>query len=324
MRRSEVVARILIAALVVFAAGIPLWLRSRTPLIHARMADSGGWSPNVLRARVNQPLELRLTSDDVMHGFAVGQMDMQSVDVTPGKVSNVTLTFSKPGTYTFYCTRWCGINHWRMRGTIEVEGADNAPVASEPPLYVKLGLDLDAPHTAPEIPDSQPSTISYQPMAGGSLSSEFLTVNFYRSHSPYDVWKELRDNPSLSNANDQQLWSMVAFIWQSNTSPQDLAEAKDLYAQNCAACHGEAGRGDGVFADQLAAGKGTSTMMLQRPANFTDTRRMLGASPALLEGKILRGGMGTGMPAWGPIFQEDEIWKIVSYLYTFQFKEFSR
>lgn len=65
-------------------------------------------------------------------------------------------------------------------------------------------------------------------------------------------------------------------------------------------------------------------MMLQRPANFTDPQRMLGASPALLEGKILRGGMGTGMPSWGPIFKEADIWNIVSYIYTFQFKEFTK
>ena len=37
----------------------------------------------------------------------------------PGKVTDVTLTFDKPGTYTFYCTRWCGVNHWRMRGVVE-------------------------------------------------------------------------------------------------------------------------------------------------------------------------------------------------------------
>ena len=65
-------------------------------------------------------------------------------------------------------------------------------------------------------------------------------------------------------------------------------------------------------------------MMLQRPASFTDPQRMLGASPALLEGKILRGGMGTGMPSWGPIFKESDIWNIVGYLYTFQFKEFTK
>lgn len=60
-------------------------------------------------------------------------------------------------------------------------------------------------------------------------------------------------------------------------------------------------------------------MMIQRPANFTDAKRMLGASPALLEGKFLRGGMGTGMPAWGPIFTEEQAWHLVEALYSFQF-----
>ena len=34
------------------------------------------------------------------------------------------------------------------------------------------------------------------------------------------------------------------------------------------------------------------------PVDFTDSSQMLGASPALLQGKIIRGGMGTGMPYW--------------------------
>ena len=54
-----------------------------------------------------------------------------------------------------------------------------------------------------------------------------------------------------------------------------------------------------------------------RPGDFTDPRLLLGASPALLEGKMLRGGMGTGMPYWGPIFTEDEIDALIAYLYQF-------
>jgi len=60
------------------------------------------------------------------------------------------------------------------------------------------------------------------------------------------------------------------------------------------------------------------------PANFSDPASMLGASPALLQGKILRGGMGTGMPYWGPIFKDETIWGIIGYLYTFQFDEDQR
>jgi mono/diheme cytochrome c family protein len=47
---------------------------------------------------------------------------------------------------------------------------------------------------------------------------------------------------------------------------------------------------------------------------------MLGASPALLQGKILRGGMGTGMPMWGSIFTEEQIWDLIAYIYSFQFE----
>ncbi|MDI6768936.1 MAG: cytochrome c [Anaerolineales bacterium] len=121
---------------------------------------------------------------------------------------------------------------------------------------------------------------------------------------------------------------MTAFIWQSNTTPAALANGQQLYAQNCAACHGENGAGDGVFADDLAAAgessaqtmTGAPDMTMRTPVNFTDPARMLGASPVLLQGKILRGGMGTGMPMWGSIFTEEQIWDLIAYIYSFQFE----
>jgi mono/diheme cytochrome c family protein len=121
---------------------------------------------------------------------------------------------------------------------------------------------------------------------------------------------------------------MVSYIWQSNTTPQALAYGKKLYAQNCAACQGENSAGNGVFADNLAGASessmqtlsGSGEMSRQTPADFTGPSRMLGASPALLQGKILRGGMGTGMPMWGSIFTEQQIWDLIAYLYLFQFE----
>jgi mono/diheme cytochrome c family protein/uncharacterized cupredoxin-like copper-binding protein len=301
----------------------------QTVEIHGRMAEEGGWTPTDLTARAGEPLHLRLTSGDVMHGFAVGQMDQAPLDVEPGKVTETTLTFDQPGKYVFYCTRWCGANHWRMRGTIEV-GGEGSPAPSDPqPLYLQLGLDIDAPHPAEVIPAEKPSP-ARGAQIGASIPAEFLSQDKYRSATPAETWQALRADPSSAGLTDEQVWDLAALIWQRNTSPQALEEGRQLYAQNCAACHGEGGDGDGVMADQISnlqspisGHEGTGSQphpQPNRPADFTDARSMLGASPALLQGKILRGGMGTGMPYWGPIFTEDQTWALVDYLWTFQFE----
>jgi mono/diheme cytochrome c family protein/plastocyanin len=323
MKRAELLSRVLIIAGVFLAVGAPLLLWQRTPLIHVSMAEQGGWTPNTLKAEVGQPLTLHLTSDDVMHGFAVGQMDLEPVDVAPGKVTDVTLTFDKPGTYTFFCTRWCGLNHWRMRGTIEVAGSTSEDSTPAIPLYVTLGIDIDKPHQSPAIPDTRPSAASGEQLETAIDISSIRNADFYRSHSPYETFEKLAG----TGLSEPQKWNVVASIWRSNTTPESLAKGKELYTQNCAACHGETGSGDGVFADDLASSgeasmetmAGSQEMSRQTPAHFTDPSRTLGASPALLQGKILRGGMGTGMPMWGSIFTEEQIWDLVSYLYSFQF-----
>ncbi len=326
MKRSELVARVLIITGVLLTIAAPMYMWTRTPLIHAHRSEEGGWTPNTIRAKVGEPLQLHFTSDDVMHGFAIGQMDMKAVDIEPGKVADVSITFDKPGIYAFFCTRWCGVNHWRMRGTIEVMGN---PSASEDtsvkiPLYVSLGLDIDAPHESPAIPEMQPSAIRGKELVNNLNLDLLVPPESYKSTSPYQIFQQL----GTASLSDSEKWDMVAYIWQTSTTPESIANGKKLYSQNCAACHGENGAGDGVFADDIAAAgeasmqsmSGAMDSIMQSPADFTDPKRMLGASPAVLQGKILRGGMGTGMPMWGSIFTEQQIWDLVSYLYTFQFE----
>ncbi|MGB7875194.1 MAG: c-type cytochrome [Anaerolineales bacterium] len=304
--------------------GVAWWLgQSNTVTLHAHMPEAGGWTPSDLTVAAGQPLHLRLTSDDVMHGFAIGQSAQPAVDVKPGEMTDYTVMFDKPGTYTFYCTRWCGPNHWRMRGMITVTG-EGAEEPVTPPLYVQLGLDIDAPHKARIVSAENPSA-----QRGADIAldlSAYQSQYYYRSHSPEEAWQDLRGDINFASYSDQQLWDSVAFIWQSNTSPDVLAEARQLYAQNCAACHGESGGGNGVFSGEQSqvqdeAGGMISGHEIVSPSDFTDPIHMLSTSPAALQGKILRGGMGTGMPMWGVIFTEGQTWSLVSYLYTFQFEE---
>ncbi len=351
--RKETFARILVLLLVGAVLAVPLLVRRLSalpPLLHARMAETGGWTlegasagnPGDLTAVAGEPLRLRLTSDDVVHSFAVGHgsgmpAGVAAVDILPGEISEVTLTFERPGKYTYYCTRWCSVNHWRMRGVIEVTAAASresyelaSPTGSPThaaPLYLQLGLDLDTERPAPAVLPVQPPSASRGAALDTQLPEEFLTPEYYRSHSPTELWSGLRTDSSLSRFNDQDLWDLVALAWSARSTPAALSAAAQTYAQNCAACHGERGAGNGVFADDLTppeTGEHAAMPageMTAAPADFSDPARLLSASPALVHGKILRGGMGTGMPYWGPIFTDQQIWDLVAYLFTFQFEQ---
>ena len=330
--KQEKFALLLVLILALGAGVIALvfrfWDRSGVVEIHAAMPDKGGWLTANIAAQVGEPLHLLLVSDDVVHSFAIGQSDFEPVDVLPGKPTDISLTFDEPGTHTFYCTRWCGVDHWRMRGTITVVG-DQPQVLEppEPPLYLELEIDLDTPH---EILDLY---VAGQPSAkrGAILAtlypnyqfSDYQSPDYYRSRSPFQTWTDLQAESALADLTESQTWDLVAWLWSQNTDPDKLAKGKTLYQRDCAACHGVTGAGDGIFASAshlpTGEGQGVRGHSPEAAANFNDPAFILGASPALLQGKILRGGMGTGMPSWGLIYTEEQTWALVDYLWTFIF-----
>ena len=323
---TEKTARLLAAAgALALSVLAVLALRSPegTPELRGRMADDAGWTPGAITMRVGDTLTLRMTSDDVMHGFAVGRSAAPALDLVPGKWVTKKLVFDRPGRYTFYCTRWCGPNHWRMRGTIDVAGASAAQRPDSLPLFLRLKLDLDQPHPSDVTPTRTPSA-----WRAGDKSNPLRDVDA-RTKSPVTLWHALRSLPANRALTDQQVWDEVAAVFRAATSDERLALGRRLYGDHCAACHGEAGRGDGVMARVLtrnsadsahASMPGMSGHSTVAPTDFSNAKNMLGASAAFLQGKIIRGGMGTGMPYWGPIFTEHELWALVEFLWTFQFE----
>ncbi|MEI7988923.1 MAG: c-type cytochrome [Chloroflexota bacterium] len=322
--KTEILARIILFIFIFAGITIPVAGRvffatpsSTTIELHARIPENGGWSMDHIQASVGEPIHLRLISDDVVHGFAIGKSDQPALEIIPGKIVDTTLVFDKPGTYTYYCTHWCSPNHWRMRGTIEVIGRGQNLDPEPLPLYLQLGIDIDASHPALITPDSSPSAGRGAQLAG-SLPLYATELNTYQTSSPAQLWLRLRKESKLSKLKDEEIWDLVAFICQNRTSSETLSQASRLYAANCAACHGENGKGDGVVVRGLPE-MDTQSMVHNRvhPPDFTNSKNLLGASPALLEGKMIRGGMGTGMPYWGPIFTEEQMDGLISYLYNF-------
>ncbi|MCJ7550440.1 MAG: cytochrome c, partial [Anaerolineae bacterium] len=208
---------------------------------------------------------------------------------------------------------------------IEVTGApeDERPEIQETsayqPRYVRFGIDIDAPSPAAVVPDARPVASRGEEWAD-RLPAYALEAETYWSHSPAQLWQRLRDEPASAELSDMEIWDLVAWIWAQQTTAEALSHAEEVYAQEGAAAHGETGHGDGVMVEGLSPYsydfREDGHRAIQ-PPDLTVDAHTFGASPARLEGKMLRGGMGTGMPAYGEIYTPEEIEALVAYFYTF-------
>jgi cytochrome c oxidase subunit 2 len=340
MRRELFALGVVLLVLVAFPAGIFGYQAWRTASagvkiveIVARAPELGGFSPDRLTLRAGETVRLRLSSRDVVHGFTIPGLGVNVDEIYPGKVVEVDVTPAAPGRYAFACTRWCGVDHWRMRGVIEIAGADGATLPTEqPPLYQQLGIDLDAMRHAAQItPGARPSA-SAGAALHAKLPDDLADAVRRRTLSPADTFQTLRADPANAALSDDDVWNLVAWAWLKDVNPDALARAETLYARDCAACHGPDGKGNGPAglnlpgmsktlapARRSGASAGVDSAMPKGPANFTDAGAMLAASDVLLQGKLLRGGMGTGMPEFGSLYTDEELWAMIAYLRTFLF-----
>jgi cytochrome c oxidase subunit 2 len=69
-------------------------------------------------------VELRIRSDDTMHGFRIVGAGVSVLVPKRGKGEAVVpFTAAQPGRYTIECSRMCGAGHNFMRATLVVEPA---------------------------------------------------------------------------------------------------------------------------------------------------------------------------------------------------------
>lgn len=93
-----------------------------------------------------------------------------------------------------------------------------------------------------------------------------------------------------------------------------VAEGAEIYIKNCMFCHGDNLDGAGHFAH----------VFNPPPANFTDPGTIAMLQEAFLFWRIAKGGPGlpkestpwnSVMPAWDDRLSEEQIWKVIMYLY---------
>jgi mono/diheme cytochrome c family protein len=341
MKRELFALSVVVFILILFPAAVFGYQAARTrsidsPVIEivAKAPDAGGFVPDRLRLVAGETVTLRISSPDVVHGFSIPGLGIEIDDIYPGKPVDVQVTPQQPGRYTYACTRWCGVDHWRMRGVIEViapkavsglrpsQGEQGAAASAQAakPLYERLGIDLDAMrHDATLTPVARPSA-SRGAALGSRLPDDASSIfNLQSSITPADAFRQLRASDATAGLSDDQVWDAVAWAWLKDMPAERLARAEYLYARDCAACHGETGRGDGIAGKDLPGMAKMDPAMPAGPADFTDAKQMLAASDVMLQGKLLRGGMGTGMPEFGSLYTEEEQWAMITYLRTFVF-----
>jgi cytochrome c oxidase subunit 2 len=120
--------RFLPYAIAVPALGLLIFSALARP--HVARADSSSviaisakrfeFVPNRITLKKGETVTLRLSSEDVTHGFFLRPLKIDEV-VAPGKPVDVTVTPQTAGTFTTICDHFCGANHGNMKMTIVVE-----------------------------------------------------------------------------------------------------------------------------------------------------------------------------------------------------------
>jgi cytochrome c oxidase subunit II len=78
---------------------------------------------NELHIPVGRPVELVLTSQDVIHSFWLPNV-MGKKDLIPGHTNTEVLIVDKPGTYRGQCAEFCGLQHAQMRLVVHADPPD--------------------------------------------------------------------------------------------------------------------------------------------------------------------------------------------------------
>jgi cytochrome c oxidase subunit 2 len=102
--------------------------------------DHGGkWTKGVLHIPAGTPVDIVVTSRDVIHSFWIPRL-AGKIDAIPGRVNVLRLQADAPGRYEGTCAEFCGVGHTSMRFEVVAHPAADFPAAlarAEPGVEAK-------------------------------------------------------------------------------------------------------------------------------------------------------------------------------------------
>lgn len=158
-------------------------------------------------------------------------------------------------------------------------------------MFALAAVIYNAALTLPARP-SQPGSMMGQGMMGqGMMGHGMMTGSMVRRHQ---AMMHGLPEPYRSAHNPLP------------NSSATLQRGAQVYAENCASCHGPKGYGDGPAGQRLSP----------RPADLTSLARSHMAGDQYIYWTVSEGGrpVGSAMPAFKGILSQRDIWTVVAYV----------
>lgn len=83
------------------------------------LANQYSFTPSCVLVPANTPIRIRGTAADVVHGFSVGQSNVNLM-LIPGYISNFHTKFEKTGEHVMPCHEYCGVGHAAMWARVRI------------------------------------------------------------------------------------------------------------------------------------------------------------------------------------------------------------
>ncbi len=109
-----------LALLALLALASPAASSAQEPKVIEITAKRFQFTPGEVTLKKDEPVILRLRSEDVTHGFYMKKLGIDAT-IEPGKTTDVPLTPHEAGKFVTICDHFCGVGHGNMKMTLVVE-----------------------------------------------------------------------------------------------------------------------------------------------------------------------------------------------------------
>lgn len=115
-RRLMQASGLIASALAIFS---PLHALAAHPAMDIAVKN---WSftPSSIETHVGEATTLRFNSSEGVHGVESTDIALSKTTIVPGKITEVTFTPTKAGTFTVHCAIMCGEGHDKMTLVVKV------------------------------------------------------------------------------------------------------------------------------------------------------------------------------------------------------------